>query len=197
MCANKRKICKKTILKYSFCIIYQKFDFLSEYFHIPFMLVCNWKYIIWHSEKDSCKLTVYIVANEPEREKERMGKRVSSSSWLGMENVFLLLGIGLIVFSNGVYGMSKERKASMEMEIDRKLKLLNKPAVKSIQVSFLSSSSNPLINRVSNLTSACISESPVNQSNSIKFIFFIKNYKHILNFKFKLFLKINCSRSLY
>lgn len=170
MCANKRKICKKTILKYSFCIIYQKFDFLSEYFHIPFMLVCNWKYIIWPSEKDSCRLTVYIVANEPEREKERMGKRVSSSSsWLGMENVFLLLGIGLIVFSNGVYGMSKERKASMEMEIDRKLKLLNKPAVKSIQVSFfLSSSSNPLINRVSNLTSACISESPVNQSNSIK-----------------------------
>ncbi|WJZ84810.1 hypothetical protein VitviT2T_004392 [Vitis vinifera] len=70
---------------------------------------------------------------ERERERERMGKRVSSSSWLGMENVFLLLGIGLIVFSNGVYGMSKERKASMEMEIDRKLKLLNKPAVKSIQ----------------------------------------------------------------
>ena len=70
--------------------------------------------------------------------------------------MFLLLGIGLIVFSNGVYGMSKERKASMEMEIDRKLKLLNKPAVKSIQVSFfLSSSSNPLINRVSNLTLVC------------------------------------------
>ncbi|RVX17544.1 hypothetical protein CK203_003488 [Vitis vinifera] len=46
---------------------------------------------------------------------------------------FLLMQTSLIVFSNGVYGMSKERKASMEMEIDRKLKLLNKPAVKSIQ----------------------------------------------------------------
>ena len=71
MCANKRKICKKTILKYSFGIIYQKVDFPSEYFYIPFMLVCNWKYIIWPSEKDSCRLTVYIVANEPERERER------------------------------------------------------------------------------------------------------------------------------
>lgn len=70
-----------------------------------------------------------------------MEKRASDNGFLGLSGKVILLALVFLVLGDHVNGTrNAATSAERDLEIERKLKLMNKPAVKSIQVCFFSHS---------------------------------------------------------
>ena len=68
-----------------------------------------------------------------------MEKRASDNGFLGLSGKVILLALFFLVLGDHVNGTrNAATSAERDLEIERKLKLMNKPAVKSIQVFFFS-----------------------------------------------------------